>query len=87
MKKYNGVFEYYRTEQFLVPDISSTVVVNSYWIKTGDEFMKSKKTGVWQYHVNKSVAERISTELPGTEVQYLSVCYIPKNPKKVEDNE
>lgn len=81
-KKYPGIFEYYKSDQFKEPSSTSKVVLNSYWISTGDEFMRAKKTGVWQYHTNRAIAEEISSQLPGTDVQYMEFAYIPLDPKK-----
>lgn len=81
MKKYNGVFEYFESEQFSTASVDSQIVLNTYWIKTGTEFMRARKNNVWQYHVNKEFAEKISAELPGTTVQFMEYSYIPKNPK------
>ena len=80
-RKYPGIFEYYDSEQFKEPSPTSKVVLNSYWISTGNEFMRAKKNGVWQYHTNRAVAEEISSQLPGTEVTYMEYAYIPFEPK------
>lgn len=79
--KFPGVFEYYDFNQFTEQSDTSTVVMDTYWIRYDDEFMRAKKTGVWQYHTNKEYAQKISAELPGTEVYYMKFCYIPRNPK------
>lgn len=84
IRKYTGIFDYFSPEQFETPDSTSTVIVNSYWIVTDGELMRDKRTGIWQYHVRKEVAERISSELPGTEVHYKEFCYVPRKPIKVE---
>lgn len=81
VRKYPGIFEYYDSEQFKEPSSTSTVVLNSFWICTGTEFMRAKRNGVWQYHTNRSVAEEISSQLPGTDVQYMEFAYIPLEPK------
>lgn len=82
VRKYPGIFEYYDMEQFKEPTGTSKVIMNTFWICTGNEFMRAKKNGVWQYHTNKSVAEEISLQLPGTEVIYMEFAYIPFAPKK-----
>jgi hypothetical protein len=79
VRRYPGVFEYFNQEQFIKPLPTSRVLLNTYWICTDDDFMRSKK-GVWQFHVNKGIAESISSQLPGTVVKFMEYVYIPENP-------
>lgn len=83
-RKYPGVFDYYSAEQFSTNNMNSTVHMNTYWICTDGEFMRAKKTGIWQYHTSEQIAKSISEQLPGTEVVFMKFVYIPFNPEKSE---
>lgn len=85
VRRYPGIFEYYNCTQFEEHTQDSTVLINTYWICTDMDFMKSIKQGVWQYHSNKGVAESISSQLPGTTVRFMEFAYIPKEPKRIDN--